>query len=262
VTRRVLVMERLDGFAFDDVAGMRDAGVDTEAVIRAGMIASLEGSILHGIFHGDLHGGNLFVMPDGRTALLDFGITGRLSETRRVALLRMLMGGATNDLRSQVSALRDLGALPPDVDVDHVIRELKLDQPPIDPTALTGDQLVGELQQVIKGLLGLGARFPKELMLFVKNMVFLDGAIARLAPDLDLFGQIAEISVYFATRHGDRIAADVGVDPRGVDVDLTSVRAGFGIEDPSVRLTHRELRARREAIRSNLSRGRRPGQRR
>jgi ubiquinone biosynthesis protein len=261
VTQRVLVMERLDGFAFDDVAGMRDAGVDTEAVIRAGMIASLEGSILHGIFHGDLHGGNLFVLPDGRTALLDFGITGRLTETRRVALLRMLMGGATNDLRTQVAALRDLGALPPDVDIDRVIRELKLDQPPIDPTTLTGDQLVGELQQVIKGLLGLGARFPKELMLFVKNMVFLDGAIARLAPDLDLFGQITEISVYFATRHGDRIAADVGVDPRGVDVDLTSVRASFGIEDESARLTHRELRARRDAIRQNLG-ARRPRQRR
>lgn len=258
VTRRVLVMERLDGFAFDDVAGMRDAGVDTEAVLRAGLIASLEGSILHGIFHGDLHGGNLFVMADGRTALLDFGITGRLGEVRRVALLRLLMGGASNDLRTQIAALRDLGALPPDADVDTVIRELKLDQTPIDPTTLTGEQLVGELQQVIKALLGIGARFPKELMLFVKNMVFLDGAIARLAPDLDLFGQIAEVSVYFATRHGDRIAADVGVDPRGIDVDLTGVRASFGIEDPEARLTHRELRARRETIRENLNRRTRP----
>ena len=254
VTRRVLVMERLDGFAFDDVAGMRDAGVDTEAVIRTGMIASLEGAILHGIFHGDLHGGNLFVRPDGRTALLDFGITGRLGEVRRVALLRLLMGGATGDLRGQVAALRDLGALPPDVDVDRVIRELKLDQPPVDPTTLTGEELVGELQQVIKGLLGLGARFPKELMLFVKNLVFLDGAIARLAPDLDLFRQISDISVYFATRHGDRIAADVGIDPRGVPVDMDAVRASFGIDDPEIRLTHRELRRRRETIRGNLSR--------
>ena len=39
VTRRVLVMERLDGFTFDDVAGMQDAGVDTEAVVRTAMIA-------------------------------------------------------------------------------------------------------------------------------------------------------------------------------------------------------------------------------
>ncbi len=77
VTPRVLVMERLDGFAFDDVAGMHDAGVDTEAVVRTGMIGFMEGAMIHGIFHGDLHGGNLFVLPDGRVALLDFGITGR-----------------------------------------------------------------------------------------------------------------------------------------------------------------------------------------
>ena len=36
-------------------------------------------------------------------------------------------------------------------------------------------------------------------MLFVKNMVFLDGAIATLAPDLDLFAEIAHIAMYFAT---------------------------------------------------------------
>jgi ubiquinone biosynthesis protein len=259
VTRRVLVMERLDGFAFDDVAGMRDAGVDTQAVLRAGMIASIEGTILHGIFHGDLHGGNLFVMPDGRTALLDFGITGRLDETRRLALLRLMMGASANDLKGQLAALRDLGALPDDADLDEVIRELRLDQAPVDPTTLSGEQLVNEIQQVIKGLLGIGARFPKELMLFVKNLVFLDGAIARLAPDLDLFGEIAEISIYFATRHGDRIAADVGNDPRGIDIDLTGVKASFGLDDSTEKLTHRELQARRATMRSNLASRRRRG---
>ena len=55
-----------------------DAGIDTEEVVRTGMIAFMEGAMIHGIFHGDLHGGNLFVLPDGRTALLDFGIVGRL----------------------------------------------------------------------------------------------------------------------------------------------------------------------------------------
>ncbi|MGH9133423.1 MAG: ABC1 kinase family protein, partial [Ilumatobacteraceae bacterium] len=39
VTRRVLVMEQVAGFAFDDAVGMRSAGIDTEAVIRTGMIA-------------------------------------------------------------------------------------------------------------------------------------------------------------------------------------------------------------------------------
>src|SRR5688572_15959188 len=39
VTRRVLVMERLDGYSWDDVTGMRDAGIDTSAVVRAGMVS-------------------------------------------------------------------------------------------------------------------------------------------------------------------------------------------------------------------------------
>ena len=72
---------------------MKDAGVDTEKVVRTGMIGFMEGAMIHGIFHGDLHGGNLFVLPDGRTALLDFGIVGRLSEPRRLAFLRLLMIG-------------------------------------------------------------------------------------------------------------------------------------------------------------------------
>ncbi len=72
VTPRLLVMERLDGFAFDDVVGMVDAGVDTEQVVRTGMIGFMEGAMIHGIFHGDLHGGNLFVHArrPGRAARL------------------------------------------------------------------------------------------------------------------------------------------------------------------------------------------------
>lgn len=70
VTRRVLVMERLEGFAFEDLESMQAAGIDTHEIIRIGMKGFTEGCIVHGIFHGDLHAGNLFVTPDGRIALL------------------------------------------------------------------------------------------------------------------------------------------------------------------------------------------------
>ena len=99
VTRRVLVMERLEGFKFDDAAGMREAGIDTVAVVCTGMVAFMEGALVHGVFHGDLHGGNLFVMRDGRTALLDFGIVGRLTGARRLAFLRLMLSATTNDVR-------------------------------------------------------------------------------------------------------------------------------------------------------------------
>lgn len=250
VTPRVLVMERLDGFAFDDVVGMTDAGVDTYAVVRGGMIGFMEGAMLYGVFHGDLHGGNLLVLPDGRTALLDFGITGRLDQRRRLAFLRLLISATTNDITGQLAALRDLGALPADTDLDALVDELGLDQPAIDITEMTGDELTKELQRVIKALLGHGARFPKELMLFVKNMVFLDGAIATLAPDLDLFAEITHVAEYFTMTHGARIAADVGMAFDSSQLDLTSIKATYGV-DPSVTtsLTYRDLQSRRAVLR-------------
>ena len=252
VTPRVLVMERLSGFAFDDAIGMQGADIDTEAVVKGGMIGFLEGAMLHGLFHGDLHSGNLFVLPDGRTALLDFGITGRLSDKRRMAFLRLLMGASMNDVRAQLAAMRDLGALPDDADLEGIIRDLDLEGPPIDPTTMSPEELTGEIQRVIKALLGYGARMPKELMLFVKNLVFLDGAIAALAPDLDLLGEIAEVSIYFATNPGERIAGEVGIDPRDRELDLTGVKASFGLDADTSGITHREIRKRREIISERL----------
>ena len=252
VTRRVLVMERLSGFNFDDVAGMKDAGIDTTAVIRTGMVAFMEGAMIHGIFHGDLHGGNLFVLPDGRTALLDFGIVARLSQQRRMAFLRLMLGATTNDVEGQMAALRDLGALPPDTDLRAVIKDLGLDRPPIDPTTLTGDEMIQEVQRVVKALLGYGARLPKELMLYVKNMVFLDGAIARLAPDLDILAEVATISMMFAQRHGERISKELGIDATRVEFDFDGVKAGFGLESDVDSLTYRELQERRQIIQQRM----------
>jgi ubiquinone biosynthesis protein len=253
VTRRMLVMERLAGFNFSDVKGMRAAGVDTDQVVRSGMVGFLEGAMMHGIFHGDLHAGNLFVLPSGRIALLDFGITARLSESKRLALLSLLVGATNGDIRSQVAAMRDLGALPPDVDVETVIAQLGLDRPPVDPTQLSADELVVELQRSIRTLLALGARMPKELMLFVKNLVFLDGAIATLAPDLDLFEEIEAISLMFAQKHGERIMQQLGLQ-RQEDwkPDLSSVKAGFGLDDATEHLTHRDIQARRTQVRKTF----------
>lgn len=252
VGRRVLVMERLDGFAFDDVSAYNTHGVDTHAVVRAGMIGFMEGALIHGVFHGDLHGGNLAVLPDGRTALLDFGITGRMSEAKRLAFLRLLVAGTMNDPMSQLAGLRDLGALPPDTDLEAVADDLGLFDDLVDPTTMTPEELVHELQRVVKALLGYGARMPKELMLFVKNMVFLDGAIARLAPDLDLFAEITHIAMYFATTHGEKLAAQIGMDPTAWTFEPEGMKAAFGVDDTVETMTYRDLQERRETIRRRL----------
>lgn len=252
VTQRVLVMERLDGFHADDIDGMRAAGIDTAEVLRSLMIAFLEGAMIYGVFHGDLHGGNLVVMADGRVGLFDYGMTGRMAEPQRLAFLRMMMTGAANDVRGQLAAFRDLGALDPDADLDELMRILKVDQPIRDPLKMGNEELVDEIQQMLRGLLKHGARLPKHLMLYVKNMLFIDGSIARYAPEQNIFGEIGKIYGYFAEKHGARILQDVGFDPSQQELDLTGIRAGMGLEDDVTSLTPAELQARRDGMRKKF----------
>jgi ubiquinone biosynthesis protein len=186
VTRRVLVMERMAGFAFDDLAGIRAARVDTGAVVRACLISLLEGSMIFGVFHGDLHGGNLFIQPDGRVALLDYGITGRLDAERRLVFLRMLLAAMVGDHRAVLTGYQQLGAIGPDADLDRFMAEIPVDRPPLDPTTADADQMVAEMRRVTKALLRYGTRLPKELMLFMKDFLFVDAAMTTLAPDLDV----------------------------------------------------------------------------
>jgi ubiquinone biosynthesis protein len=252
VTKRVLVMEHLRGFTWGNATGMRSAGIDTAAVLRSTLIAFLEGALLYGVFHGDLHGGNLLVQTDGTVALLDFGITGRLDDRKRLAFLRLQMGATSNNLIVQVEALRDLGALPAGSDVEAVIRDLGLDRPAVDPTTLTADEMVAELREVTKALLGYGAKLPKELMLFVKDILFLNGAMATMAPDVDILGEILAVVTYFTEQHGERIAREVGVDLAESAIDLDGYRAAMGFTEDTDAITFRDLQERRELIRRRL----------
>ncbi|MGH9087793.1 MAG: ABC1 kinase family protein, partial [Acidimicrobiales bacterium] len=254
VTERVLVMERLDGHRWGDAEGLRDAGIDTAAVLSSLLIAFLEGLVLFGVFHGDLHAGNLLVRPDQRVALLDFGITGRLDERRRLAFLRLVMTTASNDVRGQIAAMRDLGALRPDADVDAVVRDLGLEGPPVDPTSLDAEQLTKEIRAVTKALMAYGAKVPKELMLFVKDMVFIDGAMATMAPDIDVLAEMTRILLHLQQQHGERIARDLGMATgTPFTVDLASVRGSFGLPEEVESITHREIQERRRLVRERLA---------
>lgn len=252
VTKKLLIMEKLDGFHWDAVGEIREAGINTASVIRAAMVSFMEGAMIYGVFHGDLHGGNLLVQSDGKVALLDYGMTGRLSEPKRLAFLRLLMGSTINNVFMQVESLRDLGALPKDVNIKTVIDELGLEGPAIDPTTLSPEELSAQVREITKALLGYGAKMPKELMLFIKNMLFLDSSMPKYAPDIDLFSEITSLAAYFATKHGERIASEVGFDPREVPVDLEGIKGSLGLDSSVDQITYRELRQRREIIQKRM----------
>jgi ubiquinone biosynthesis protein len=98
-------------------------------------------------------------------------------------------------------------------------------------------------------------------MLFVKDLLFLDGALATLAPDVDLLGEVVSISAYFAERHGAQITADIGIDPRLTLMDLDTARTALALPPDITHMSNRELQERRELIRRRLEEHRRSGDR-
>jgi ubiquinone biosynthesis protein len=169
----------------------------------------------------------------------------------------LLVGATSGDVRGQLRALRDLGAFPPDTDLDAVFRDLGLDRAPVDPTTLSADELVRELQELTKKLLAYGAHAPKELMLFVKNLMFLDAAIGTLAPELDILAELEKVHTEIALRHGERLARDLGIDPSVVTFDVDAVKVAMGISVDVERLTYQDVLQRREIVKQRLEEARR-----
>ena len=90
-------------------------------------------------------------------------------------------------------------------------------------------------------------------MLFAKNLVFLDAAIGTLTPDLDLFKEISHIAMIFARRHGNQLAADVGLKQDEFNVDLSAMKGQFGLDPATESITYKELQDRRDLIRRRLA---------
>lgn len=129
--RRVLVMEFLDGVPIDDVeaaSGLGFNGADlVDQAVRAWFVTALRG----GVFHGDVHAGNILVLRDGRVGVIDWGIVGRLSEDSHWLLRRFIAAtlgeeSAWDELAAHVAAqIRGAGA--GDVD-EGVLRMLMREQ--------------------------------------------------------------------------------------------------------------------------------------
>ena len=247
VRERAMVLEYVPGTRIEDVDPRLGAQiVDTLAA------TVLEGALLGGVFHGDLHPGNMAFTPAGDVVLYDFGIVARLEESERSAFLGLVAGGVTGNWRQQLRGLIGLGALPGDGDLDTLGRELGLDRPAVDPSSLAPEELAREAARVARVLLDAGARLPKPLMLWGKNLAFLDATVGRLCPERDLVQLITGVMTSFASRHGAALGGVLSVS----SLDRSAVASALAAGDGG--LTWGEMRERRRTI---VERQRRRGKR-
>ncbi|MFE3389692.1 ABC1 kinase family protein [Streptomyces anulatus] len=124
-TRRVLVMEQMDGTPLGSAARLlADCPTDRTVLGRA-LLGSLLGQImLGGVFHADPHPGNVLLLRDGRLGLLDFGSVGRLNGSLRVGLQHLLLAIDRGDPAAACDGLLELVARTDDIDEARLERSV------------------------------------------------------------------------------------------------------------------------------------------
>ncbi len=205
VTEQVLVMELLPGVSYSRLDPSAD--LDGSLLLRTGIQGVLEATLRHGVFHGDLHAGNVLIdEKHGTFSLVDFGIAGRLTAVQRAGLVQYLGAWVASDARGQVEAMRTFGAVEEDADIETVVHELQVELDLLQERArgqVTFDQLGVTLGRLLQVLARHGFRMPKDLVLFFKNLLYLSGFAASVAPDADVLEVVQGILMDLLVTDGE-----------------------------------------------------------
>jgi ubiquinone biosynthesis protein len=236
-TRRVLVMERLDGQALSKAAQDPLADCDRERLARELLDILLRQIVVDGVFHADPHPGNILLLDDGRLGLIDFGAVGRLDSGLRAALQRLMLAIDRRDPVAMTDALLEVTARPDDLDQQALERSV-------------GALLVRHLASgrapdatMFADLFRLVTRHelavPPEFVATFRALSTLEGGLTLLAPGFDIvagaerFGQ-AQLAGRLAPTSLKDAAADEIVAllpmlrrlPRRVDRITAAVEGG------------------------------------
>lgn len=182
---RMNVQDFVDGIPVADLEALDAAGVDRKQVARTGAQAILKMMLEDGFFHADPHPGNVFVLRDGRIAVIDFGMVGRLSQARRAEVVSLLFGLVERDPGRVTEVLLEWTEGP---GVDEVQLTLDIDGfvDRYHGVPLGQLDLVGMLLDVTALLRSHQLALPADLALLIKVCITLEGLGRNLDPDFEM----------------------------------------------------------------------------
>lgn len=185
-THKILTLEKLDGIRVNDLRAMDAAGIDRKHVVEVGARVFFKTVMVDGLFHGDLHGGNVFILPGNRLGIIDFGIVGRLSEKARDQLATMMMSLLTEDYENLCYEYAELGAAGASIDFEAFQREVRNTLSPYMGLALDELNIGRILIEATKIAAKYNIKVPGDWMIVFKAILTIEGMGRTLDPQFDL----------------------------------------------------------------------------
>ena len=185
-THKILTLERFDGIRVNDVEALDKAGIDRKKVVELGARVFFKWVMIDGLFHGDLHGGNLFILPGNRLGVIDFGIVGRLSQKSRDQLANMVMALITEDYENLCYEYAELGSADVSIDFEGFQREVRNSLSPYMGLSLAEMNIGRILIEATQIATRFKVHVPGDWMIVFKSILTIEGMGRSLDPDFDL----------------------------------------------------------------------------
>ena len=222
--RRVLTLEWLNGIKLNDRDALIAAGQDCEALAATLVRAFLRQAVVDGFFHADLHHGNLFAMPDGRIAAIDFGIMGRIDRRARMWLAEILYGLITGNYRRVAEIHFEAQYVPPHHNVEEFATALRAAGEPIRGLPVKNISVGRMLESLFSITRDFDMPTQPHLLLLQKTMVMNEGVATALDSDINMW----ETAEPFLK---DWIRSELGPEAYYADRVIELVRAAKKIPD-------------------------------
>lgn len=185
--RRVLTLEWLDGIKLNDREALIEAGHDCNQLAGTLVRAFLRQAVVDGFFHADLHHGNLFALPDGRIAAIDFGIMGRIDRRARMWLAEILYGLITGNYRRVAEIHFEAQYVPPHHNVQEFATALRAAGEPIRGLPVKEISVGRMLESLFAITRDFDMPTQPHLLLLQKSMVMNEGVATALDPDINMW---------------------------------------------------------------------------
>ncbi|MDP1650003.1 MAG: AarF/UbiB family protein [Rubrivivax sp.] len=177
----VLTLEFSPGERIDHFAKLHPEAMPR--VINGLVRLMLQTIFEEGIFHADPHPGNVFVLPDGRLSLLDFGNTGELDERMRESLMLLLEAIVKGDARAATEAYLEMAAAGEEVNRAGLLADMKAALYEIRRTSLSDVSIGNAFDSLMSAGSRNGVHNPPEFLLLTRAFVILESMVGQLAPD-------------------------------------------------------------------------------
>ncbi len=194
-TPEVLILERMHGTPIDEADKIKELGLDVKKIAKNSIKAFFKQVFEFGVFHADLHPGNIFVRDDGTIIYLDFGIIGRLDHKLRRYLASMLFYLLRQDYYRMAMIHREMGLISREVDIHEFEDALRDITEPIFGRKLENIDIPGLLMKLLQTARRFHMKLQPNLLLLQKSLVIIEGVGRQLCPDINMW-EVARPLIY------------------------------------------------------------------